>query len=267
VAHQQGKRFSQRTNFHMLKCPYKFPQSRHQVLSFRRAAVKTQHVLWPALLLLLCAVTLLTAWTVIEGFDWVRIEIEPLTGESIGKCQGQHTKAWFTPIFLLVAIPALLTFYMAYKTRDVDSVYSESNWIFILILIQFQMLLVSIPVLHILEMDSSIGRYIGQTLLFWTFSATPILLIIVPKVWTVHFEKKKKENNVRGKHGSVTISGVSVLGTVPSEMSSSLPFQAGASESKQAFIERMHDSRTSVNKMNAVLEEDTSSKGVRFSDE
>jgi hypothetical protein len=224
--------------------------------------VKPQHVIWPAILLLLCAIAMLSAWTVVEGFDWVRIEIEPLTGESIGKCQGQHTKAWFTPIFFLVVIPALLTFYMAYKTRDVDSAYSESNWIFILILIQFQMLLVSIPVLHILEMNSSTGRYIGQTLLFWTFSATPILLIIAPKAWTVHFTNSKQENRVRGRRGSVTVSGIPAM---PSELSSSSPFRAGASESKHFSTDRINDSTTAVNKMNAVLE-DISSNGLHLSD-
>lgn len=182
----------------------------NSVLSFRRKVVKIQHVVWPSAFLIFVAIVLLTLWTVLEGFSWVRIEIDEVSGESIGKCQGVNSVAWFTPIFLLVVIPFLLTFYMAYKTNDVDSSYAESLCIYVLLLIQFQMLVVSIPVLTILEMESTDGRYIGQVMIFCIFAISPILLLVVPKVRAVH-GKKPTRSIVRGQRSSngTLVTGVS----------------------------------------------------------
>jgi hypothetical protein len=181
----------------------------NKVLSFRRRRVKVHQVVWPAAVLLLSALCLLSIWTALEGFDWVRIELNSVTGESIGKCKGEQTVAYFTPIFLLTVLPCLLTLFMAFKTRDVDQTYSEANWIFILILLQIQVLLIAIPVFRILEVESSNGRYMAQIMVFWIFSMSPILLIIAPKAWKIHFQKDVATKSVRGQRASaVRVSGV-----------------------------------------------------------
>jgi hypothetical protein len=86
-------------------------------MQFRRKAVTVKSVIWPAVLLTSVALILMTVWTVVEGFRWVRTVIDPVTGASFGKCKGQHTVAYFTPIFLLLCFSAFLTAFMAYKTK------------------------------------------------------------------------------------------------------------------------------------------------------
>lgn len=86
-------------------------------MQFRRKAVTVQSVIWPAAILTAAALILMTVWTVLEGFQWVRTEVDPISGASFGKCKGEHTVAYFTPIFFLICIPVFFTAFMAYKTK------------------------------------------------------------------------------------------------------------------------------------------------------
>ena len=171
-------------------------------------------MLWPFLLLFVAAVGVLTAWTVEEGFDWVLVETNETTGETMGKCQGINSVEYFTPVFLLTVTPVLLTAIMAWKTRDVDSTYSESKWIFGLIAIHLQILVVSIPVLAILEGRSSNARYMGQVTIFFFYPMTTIGLIIGPKAYALHLQPKATRG---ASNGQTRISGL----TPPSASSAS----------------------------------------------
>lgn len=184
----------------------------NKVLQFRRRRVEIQHVVWPMGLLVLTAIGLLTAWFLVEGFRWERIVLDEYTGESIGKCEGNHTAEWFVPIFLLTIVPTIMTLIMAIKTRDVEATYSESNWIFVLILIQLQVLFVSIPVLNILETVSTEGRYTGQVMIFWTFAVSPVVLIVGPKVVSVY--RRNQERQKRGQRSNGRVSGIASSGDV-----------------------------------------------------
>lgn len=96
------------------------------------------HVLWPAWLIELATIVLLSVWTIKTDYHWEREEIDNETGESMGSCTGTDVIAFFVPIAILVMIPTLLTGLMAWKTIDVDAAYSEAKWIFALMLVQCQ---------------------------------------------------------------------------------------------------------------------------------
>ena len=108
------------------------------MLQFKRTRIKVQQVLWPSLLLIACAVVILSVWTASGDFGWERREVDDLSGESIGRCRGEKTLYYLVPVGIICVIPTLLTGLMAKKTRDVDDLYSESKWIFSLILVQIQ---------------------------------------------------------------------------------------------------------------------------------
>lgn len=97
-----------------------------------------RQVAWPALFLIFAATAVLAAFTAVGDFNWERTEIDSVTGESIGRCRGDHTAAFLVPVGIICVIPTVLTGVMAWKTSDVDDVYSESKWIFTLILVQLQ---------------------------------------------------------------------------------------------------------------------------------
>ena len=95
----------------------------NEVLQFKRRQIKVSQVLWPALSVIVAAVVLLAIWTSTGDFVWQRIEIDSVSGESIGRCKGDTTIYFMIPIFLLTCVPTALTCIMAWKTSDVDDLY------------------------------------------------------------------------------------------------------------------------------------------------
>ena len=168
----------------------------NKVLQFARAIkVTVRSVIGPALIFFGVIIAALSTWSVIEGFEWRRVEIDELTGESAGGCAGENTAYWFTPIVVLMMIPIGLTARMAWLTRDIDSKYSESHWIVIMIVSQVQLLLISIPLLLLVDGMMPNVRYVGQSSVFAVFSLTTITLIFGPKIYEVYFAKAAASNS------------------------------------------------------------------------
>jgi hypothetical protein len=208
----------------------------NKVLQFKRARIKVRQVVWPALFLILVAIVLLSVWTAISDFGWVREEIDQLSGESIGRCTGCYVYAFIIPVAILSTIPTLLTCVMAWKTCDVDDMYSESKWIFTLVLVQLQVCLelvgsvcvwhftraclrvclciaqvmvVGVPVVAILQTVSTNGRYIGLSLIVSTFPISTMGLMFVPKMLSVRNEGKGGPTaTTRGSSQGVKVSGL-----------------------------------------------------------
>ena len=184
------------------------------MLQFARARkVTVRSVMGPALIFFAVIAAVLSAWAAVEGFEWHRVELDELTGESAGGCGGNNTAFWFTPIVFLMMIPITLTARMAWLTRDVDSVYSESHWIVIMIVSQVQLLLISIPLLLLVDGMNPNVRYVGQSSVFAVFSLTTMFLIFGPKIYEVYFAKVSTsiQGNAPRARGS-TVGGVHVSG-------------------------------------------------------
>jgi hypothetical protein len=160
----------------------------NKVLQFARRRIKVQSVIAPAAMLFTVVLTILTLWTILEGFQWQRLELDEETGESAGSCTGNSTAAWFTPILILMMIPPILTARMAWATRDVDKLFSESQWIVILVVSQFQLLLMCIPLLLLIDKKSPNVRYLGQSTVFAVMSLTTMILIFGPKYYMLYFD-------------------------------------------------------------------------------
>jgi len=107
-------------------------------------------------------------------------------------------------------IPAALTLLMAWKTKDVDSAYSESLWIFGLIAVQIEVLLVGAPVVAILRDVSMNGRYIGYVILLWTFPMSTLIMLMCPKMFAYY--KSLRTGTAKRKRGARSdgqVSGIS----------------------------------------------------------
>lgn len=158
----------------------------NKVLQFTRRKINASTVAGPAVALMVGAAVLLIAWTATSPLHWERQTIDMVTGESIGQCQSDAMNIFVPLLGAVVVIPVFLTCLMSWKTKDVDSAYSESSWIFTLIIVQLQVIMVSLPVTIILRDVSTDGRYLGFSLLMWMFPMSSISLIIYPKIWA-HF--------------------------------------------------------------------------------
>lgn len=182
----------------------------NKVLQFARRTVKISHVAWPMAVFICGTLLILTLWTVQDPLQWERMEIDDLTGESIGECKSDNAIPYIVPLVVSVAIPASLTCLMAWKTSDVDSAYSEGSWIFTLMLVQLEVALISIPTVVTFSNVSTDGSYIGLVILLWIFPLSTLGLIIAPKMSAHYQETKNKQPRSKGTRGKS--SGVQVTG-------------------------------------------------------
>jgi len=114
---------------------------------------------------------------------------------------------------------------MAWKTRDVDEAYSESSWIFALIVLQLELIVLAFPVIAILRNLSSNGRYVGFVIVLWIFPMSTLVFIMLPKY--LAFSRANKESRspsdsttgtARRKRGQRTVgTRLSGLHIVPNE--------------------------------------------------
>jgi hypothetical protein len=138
---------------------------------------------------------------------WERSEINEITGESIGMCESEQWAPFLAALATLMVIPSALTGIMAYMTKDVDEAYSESWWIFALILVQLEVAFIGVPVVIILRGVSTDGRYLGLIFMMWTFAISPLILIILPKVLAVYKPRDDKKRP-RGSREHVKVTGL-----------------------------------------------------------
>jgi hypothetical protein len=94
-------------------------------------------------------------------------------------------------------------------------------------------ILVSAPVVAILRDVSTGGRYLGEASIIWTFSASTIGLIIVPKVIAKRASDTGCATHTRGSGGGhVTVSGILVSPSAAA-FSNSLKEEISASQNAE----------------------------------
>ena len=183
----------------------------NSVLQFTRRKIQTKQVVWPMAALLLGAVVILSLWTAIDPLVWNRKEIDEFTGESIGGCESENALAFGIPLIVVMLVPALLTAIMAHKTKDVDESFSESFWIFLMIVLQIEVAFVALPVVLLLDDVSADGRYLGWLFLLWIFPMTTLGMIFFPKILSHRRAVLGLQNNSvqkRGARGNARVSGL-----------------------------------------------------------
>ena len=105
-------------------------QHKNNKVSFKLAAA-------PVILLVTVVIVIQALWTAGDAYGWERLEIDEISGESIGQCTGNVAPCLYLTGFFLF-VPVALAGAFAYKTLGVDDLYSESKWVLIFILVQFQ---------------------------------------------------------------------------------------------------------------------------------
>jgi gamma-aminobutyric acid type B receptor len=176
----------------------------NEVLQFSRRKIDMKHVAWPFAMLTFVILVVLSLWTALDSLQWIRVELDESTGESIGGCESEQIFAFLVPLAVLVLIPTVLTGCMAWKTKDIDEVYSDSQWIFILFVSQIEIILVAVPTIVVLKDVSADGRYIGLAFLIWSFPAAALGFIILPKVVAYYRAIRGNDRNNVPKRGNAT---------------------------------------------------------------
>jgi hypothetical protein len=182
----------------------------NKVLQFSRRKIDVKQVAWPATTLAVLALLVLSIWTGLDdSLVWSREEINEITGESIGECNSDHMTAFLAPLVVLMVLPTIMTGVMAWKTKDVDGAYSESQWIFTMIVVQCEVIVVAVPTITILRDVSTDGRYLGLMFLVLAFPMSALGFVMVPKVSSYYEAVNSRLVSRRGDaKGSVWVSGL-----------------------------------------------------------
>ena len=151
---------------------------------------------------------ILAVATALAPVQWERDVVDEDTGASMGRF-GEGSNGL---VILLMLIITIMAGSFAWRTRDVDSAYSESWWILMLIFVQLELYILGIPVLLLLEDVSTDGFYFGNVILAFLFPMTTLLFIMLPKVAAhykaVHPEAHPHHSRGRVGHGGVCVSGL-----------------------------------------------------------
>jgi hypothetical protein len=207
----------------------------NKVLQFTRRKITVSQVLWPVAALFGAAVLVLGLWTGLDPLVWTREVLDAYTGASVGYCQSDHLWAFAAPLAVLMFIPTVLTGVMAWKTKDVDAAYSDSGWIFTLIVLQAELYLVAVPMIAILRTASNTGFYVGFLLFLGIFPLSTLLLMIVPKVYAYRRDVTGQPSGSTAKRGAHQ--GVRISGLNESHATTSNAHQALSSEQRGSTAE------------------------------
>jgi 7 transmembrane sweet-taste receptor of 3 GCPR len=199
-----------------------------RVLQFTRRQIKPGQVLWPLFLLLLGALCVLGLWTALDDLTWVRVEVEEQTGESIGLCTCDNPVVFLIPLLAFIVIPLGLTAIMASKTSDVDDAYSEGYWIYVLLIVQLEALVVAFPIVWILRDVSTDVRYFGFVVMLWIFPMSTIAIVVAPKIYNCIWGKG--ENSSQGRR----------RGERPSDIRASGMSSDGLTSNRRASLNGSH---------------------------
>lgn len=108
------------------------------VLQISEQHVAPSQIAWPAALFMVAALTVLALWQSLDPLRWKRIELDLVSGESIGQCDSDTMAYYVVALSIVLMIPSILTGWVAWKTKDVADEYSDFSSIFTLIVVQLE---------------------------------------------------------------------------------------------------------------------------------
>jgi hypothetical protein len=183
----------------------------HRVLQFSRREIKIKDVMGPLVVLISLCVGVLLVWTIVDPLQWDRRIIDEDSGESFGTCRSDSLAYFAPPELILLIAPAAMTGWMAWKTKDVDDLYTESWYIFVMISLQVEIAIVAAPVIAILEDVSTDGQYLGLSAMLTLFPMSTLLFIFGPKVLADYKERMggiDRTKSKRGERHGVVVTGM-----------------------------------------------------------
>ena len=157
--------------------------------AFRRVRIMEHDVLGPFIVLFILNVSIMTAWTIIDPLKWVRIPHDDQPWNSYGACRGSNSKAaagFWSAIGVINLGSLTLACYQAYLSRKLSDDYSESKSIGFAIFSWFQLSVVGIPVLVLLD-DGNVAKHALQVFLLFAVCMSLLLSIFVPII--KHYQK------------------------------------------------------------------------------
>lgn len=183
----------------------------HQTLQFSRRRIKLSHIALPSVVLVASALVILIIQVSIAPLEWVREVVDDLTGDSQGNCESstENIAFWVVPLACVVIAMMFLLGFAAYKTRDVDSAYSESSWIVVMMVTHIEVMLIGVPLIISFQSVDPKDSYLIFVFLALVFPDSTLGFIFVPKMYALWLaltgqDKQRKRGQRSSQHVRVT---------------------------------------------------------------
>mmetsp|Transcript_6205 Transcript_6205/g.18093 ORF Transcript_6205/g.18093 Transcript_6205/m.18093 type:complete len:1105 (-) Transcript_6205:68-3382(-) len=174
----------------------------------RKIKVGRRHVIKPFITLVTTNVLILSSWTALAPLQWERtpgttLDIYSQPTDSFGSCTlPQHgtTSRWVAVLHLsmLIAVDFVaiaVAVYQAYRGRQIDTEFSESQFVGLSILAMLQASLLGLPLFFATE-KSPPARFVVSSTLIFVAAETILLLMFVPKI---HFLRMWRQKEIKRK--------------------------------------------------------------------
>lgn len=131
---------------------------------------------------------ILIAYQVLSPLMWQREVIEDIDGysiESIGRCKSEHSYSWQCTLVTFNVLCLFIALVLCWRTKDLPSDFSESNYIFLAVMFMFQILLMTVPVTAMVRDDPNVFFFIRMGGIALQ-NASVLMLIFVPKMRRIY---------------------------------------------------------------------------------
>ena len=194
----------------------------HSAKRCTRIKLTAKDVIMPLIVLMAANVIVLLCWTVLAPLEFVRendsgTDLWNRIISSYGTCKttsGSKGNSIPYLVFIgLINIGALvIANIQAYIARDIQTEYSETKYIALVLASIAQAAIIGIPIIA-LERDNPRVTYVIETVLIFVLSVVILLLMFVPKYichqeWLVKEEKKRKEKEGKSKQDTSSLTAV-----------------------------------------------------------
>jgi hypothetical protein len=161
-------------------------------LAFRSIKVSEKDVMLPFAVLFTCNLILMTVWTLIDPLIWMRIQTS--STESYGACrvEDKGSSAWKVIVSIVAVLngAALIGANVeAYKSRNVDTEYGESNYIGLIMGSYLQVVAVGLPLFFLVN-DNPTARFFLFSSMVFLMSISVLLLLFIPK-WRLARQRRR----------------------------------------------------------------------------
>jgi hypothetical protein len=133
---------------------------------FRRFVLKEKDVILPAAIMFILNIIILLCWTVISPLQWDRVPVDSIQlWNTVGVCASENEaveKGCWIAIGCINIGALILSCWQAYQARNHSDQLSEAKGIGFAMFSWFQLTLVGVPVLLLIDTDDVTARYFVQ---------------------------------------------------------------------------------------------------------
>jgi len=154
----------------------------------RRKTVDYKDVFYIMIIVVALELGILISYQLVSPLMWQREVIEDIDGysiESLGSCQSEQSWSWQCVLMTFNVLCLFIALVLCWRTKDLPSDFSESNYIFLSVMFMFQILLITIPVTTMVRDDPNVFFFIRMGGIVLQ-NVSVLMLIFVPKMRRIY---------------------------------------------------------------------------------